>query len=723
MPASETQDPPFPPQGPGFWGWVAILAGIVPFMVLWGQFWPLWVMALVFVLWGRRQVTVPYSFLLVLTLLSALPGLWHYLRERDSIGAFGLFLVLSSCVTLAGARRRQEHRVPFLLSFILLMASGHRTLEIFYLLPVFLFFLGYTLARVGETAEDGATLPRYRVAALLMAVTMLLSVPIFLFMPRTRMSVMALATRASLSGFGGSIRFGQMGEMQLSDRVVMRVETRSVAPLRGVTLDAYDRSGWRNTYKGARQLSGPNEALLEVQREAVAPGGLVDPSPERADLEGRPPVESERGVYTQDVILESFEQPVLFSSGRCLAIWAPGQSLAATTPGDVTRGSREARNEKLIYRVYSQPVPQPGPELEAVDEVKMRGGFERRYLQLPDNLPQRVRDRAREVLAGHDRLLDRCQAMVDYLQSNFTYSLSRSVDRGRDPVEDLLFGDPRGHCEYFASAMAVMLRCEGIHTRVVIGFSPGDYNPYSQMFTVRDRDAHAWVEVYFGNDLGWIPFDPTPADPSEAGGAGGSSDLFLFFSAGLDQVDAWWQNEVVNYYFNQGGPAVESWLYRLDDFLVQDVGLRWLRYPPDHPWQEAGKILGGLVALALLAWGLWREGGPRGLIRSLLEWIRNLLARLVPAVLREEGPGRRGGPGEAASLYRRWVEERTAADLPRPPSATPREYLERVEAEQPGEAERGRVLTEAYELEEFAGRAPAELLEEARRLLGEPGDR
>src|SRR5213079_3163916 len=81
---------------------------------------------------------------------------------------------------------------------------------------------------------------------------------------------------------------------------------------------------------------------------------------------------------------------------------------------------------------------------------------------------------------------------------------------GRDPLADFLFNVKVGHCEYFATAMAVMLRTRGIGSRVVNGFLPGEYNQAAGAFTVRQSDAHSWVEVYFPQADSWITFDPTP---------------------------------------------------------------------------------------------------------------------------------------------------------------------------------------------------------------------
>ncbi|PYV16326.1 MAG: hypothetical protein DMG21_12045, partial [Acidobacteria bacterium] len=101
-----------------------------------------------------------------------------------------------------------------------------------------------------------------------------------------------------------------------------------------------------------------------------------------------------------------------------------------------------------------------------------------------------------------------------------------------------------GYCEYFAAAMAVMLRTVGIPTRIVNGFQTGVYNALGHDYVVRARDAHSWVEVYF-NGFGWIPFDPTPPDPNETGAAWGALDDYL------DAASLFWSEWIINYDFSR----------------------------------------------------------------------------------------------------------------------------------------------------------------------------
>jgi hypothetical protein len=104
-----------------------------------------------------------------------------------------------------------------------------------------------------------------------------------------------------------------------------------------------------------------------------------------------------------------------------------------------------------------------------------------------------------------------------------------------------LFDIRKGHCEYFASSMAVMLRSIGIPARLVNGFRAGEYNSLGNNWIVRQYHAHSWVEAYFP-PYGWIEFDPTPPDPSSS-----KNKLVQFLSNFTDAIDLWWWEGVVNY--------------------------------------------------------------------------------------------------------------------------------------------------------------------------------
>jgi hypothetical protein len=136
-----------------------------------------------------------------------------------------------------------------------------------------------------------------------------------------------------------------------------------------------------------------------------------------------------------------------------------------------------------------------------------------RYLQLPERLDPRISRLAREwlVSAGARNRYDAARVIEQHLQRDFGYSLEMKAS-GADPLADFLFNVREGHCEYFSTAMAVMLRTQGVAARVVNGFQRGEYNDAADVYTVTQKDAHSWVEVYFPETDSWVTFDPTPPD-------------------------------------------------------------------------------------------------------------------------------------------------------------------------------------------------------------------
>ena len=133
-----------------------------------------------------------------------------------------------------------------------------------------------------------------------------------------------------------------------------------------------------------------------------------------------------------------------------------------------------------------------------------------RYLQLPPNLPHRVRDLAIKITAGMDTPYEKAKVLEDYLKNNYQYNLRINPPAfNADGVDHFLFTLGEGYSEYFGSTMAVMLRAVGVPARLAVGYTTGDQVEDQQIFVVTDSHNHAWLEVYFPQ-YGWIPFEPTP---------------------------------------------------------------------------------------------------------------------------------------------------------------------------------------------------------------------
>ncbi|WP_179016012.1 transglutaminase family protein [Paenibacillus sp. 79R4] len=176
--------------------------------------------------------------------------------------------------------------------------------------------------------------------------------------------------------------------------------------------------------------------------------------------------------------------------------------------------SKLERNEKLYgYKVRVQP------QQYTLDQLKQAGGIAdpgeeatiQQSLQLPQQLPLRVRSLGTELVGQGSNRYESVTAVMNYLQNNYTYNLNTSLPpSGHDFVDDFLFESQSGYCDHFSTAMTVLLRSGGVPARWVKGFAPGELiATTSNQYDVAYSDAHSWVEVYFPG-LGWVPFDPTP---------------------------------------------------------------------------------------------------------------------------------------------------------------------------------------------------------------------
>lgn len=181
-------------------------------------------------------------------------------------------------------------------------------------------------------------------------------------------------------------------------------------------------------------------------------------------------------------------------------VHAPGPIAAGQTYNAVSMVS-EATDEQLRQAPY-------GPT-EYPQWVRDR------YLSLPVTLDPAVRRLAQDLVreAGATNPFDVSRVFEKYLRENFEYSTTiGQPPQGRDRVAWFLFENKRGYCEYYASAMIVMLRSLDIPSRFAAGYAPGNYDAATQQFVVRESAAHAWPEVYFPG-YGWIQFEPTPSQP------------------------------------------------------------------------------------------------------------------------------------------------------------------------------------------------------------------
>ena len=234
------------------------------------------------------------------------------------------------------------------------------------------------------------------------------------------------------------------------------------------------------------------------------------------------------------------------------------------------------------------------------------------YLQLPADLPQRVRDLAIQVTESADNPMDKALAVQDYLRSD-AFEYTQDIDRpprNADGVDHFLFDTKAGYSDYYASAMAVMMRAVGVPARLAAGYAAGEEVEGTDFRAVKDSDSHGWTQVYFPGH-GWIDFEPTPAWPLQARGAPEIEEV----------AEALPDDEPIE---GAGNPIEEDPCLGVVDedeaFMAENedcLGEIDRDVQPREPslistgleiglWLAA--VIAGIGALALAGWGVWAYG-------------------------------------------------------------------------------------------------------------------
>ena len=269
---------------------------------------------------------------------------------------------------------------------------------------------------------------------------------------------------------------------RLGDSVVMYVRTGAPAYWRGQVFDTWNRDAGQWTASRSDFTTFP-------------------PYADQHRLP--PPVGPQLGTFAQVFRVLRTLPDVIYAAQPVEAIYYPAQEVRRDAYG-TWRAPGPIRAGQTYSIVSSLPdySPQSLMAAEGLDMSENRD---------PAGLSAAARRLARQAVAGAGPTrYEQVMALTNFLQKNYQYSLQLGhVPGGRDPVDWFLFDAKVGYCEQFATAETLMLRSLGIPARLATGYSTGDYDPVLNQAVVRERDAHAWVEVYFPS-RGWVPVDPSP---------------------------------------------------------------------------------------------------------------------------------------------------------------------------------------------------------------------
>lgn len=499
-----------------------------------------------FLLIRRSSVLIPERWTNYLTLgYLFFFALDYFLLSRAFLGAIVHMVLFAAIVKIFSVHRDRDFVYLAILSFGMVLTASVLTVDslffaifcVFVLLAV-MTFVSMEMRRTWIAAQPNVPSETRKIrdlgrvpgalagACVLLVVTIVIgTVALFFLVPRkaTGGYLSAFAARNGIStGFSEEVRLGEIGEIQQSNDVVMHVKfaagSRVPAELRwrGIALTNFDGRRWttdRNEEMMVPSTSGVLPSLSRLPRIAV--GG------------------TERVAY--DVSLEPFGSRVFFVIPQALAINGRYRMIAVDLNNDTIFNADTSRGI-TDYSVISEVLaPMSGgrstEEGPIVDE---------RYLKLPNYVDARIPALAKRITEKESTNFRKASAIESYLSTHYGYTLQLPLVPPKDPVANFLFERKMGHCEYFASSMAVMLRTIGIPSRIVNGFRGGVYNDITGSYIVRARDAHSWVEAYFP-EYGWYTFDPTPGGAQPA--AGGFNRAFLY----VDAMREFWHDWVVNY--------------------------------------------------------------------------------------------------------------------------------------------------------------------------------
>ena len=319
-------------------------------------------------------------------------------------------------------------------------------------------------------------------------------------------------------GFSRSLDLGARGRPD--DTPIMRVRAGRPDFWRAQTFDVWDGRRWR---------------MSDERPQVVAGGGRIElpPPPEDRFVQylGRP--------FVQTFYLQRPQPNLIFAAYKADQLYLPTPAVFALSDGSVRTGFE--LDAGTVYTVVSRRPSVTEAVLRAPGFAPtLPAGFPARYTQLPE-VPERVRALAAEVTAGAPTVYDKVRALERWMGANTSYTLDiPPLPRGADAVEQYLFVDRKGFCEQIATALVVMLRSLGIPARVAVGYTPGERDPFTGLYQVRARDAHAWAEVYFPR-VGWQGFDPTAEVPlsGDAAAPATAPGLFSFLGKRLPALPDW----------------------------------------------------------------------------------------------------------------------------------------------------------------------------------------
>ncbi len=462
----------------------------------------------------RRSFLIPERWTTVLTVAYA--GFYlldYFFISGGFLNATIHLVIFALVVRLFSARRERDYYFLTVIAFLMVLAAAVLTVGGMFLLTFSGFMIVAVVAVIlmemrhaaakstvhasesrDELAHRHMALSLASVSPVLVLFILLGAAGIFFLLPRISAGYLSAYAPAGelTTGFSDRVELGQIGRIQQSRSVVMHIQIdgdeRGGFDLkwRGGTFSYFDGRDWLNPEKNPPIIRSEN-GRFQLRGQA-------------GDLS-----QTAKSIHYR-VLMEPVGTNVFFLVPLAQVLEGSYKAISLGHSGGVS--NLDAEHPVARYEAASN-VWKPDPERLRATTEEYPFDVVQNYLQLPA-LEPRIAQLAEQITAASVNRYDKTAALEGYLRTKFGYTLQLPATPQPDPLATFLFERKQGHCEYFASAMAVMLRTLRIPARVATGFRAGEFNDVSSRYVVRASDAHAWVEVYFPG-YGWVDFDPTPA--------------------------------------------------------------------------------------------------------------------------------------------------------------------------------------------------------------------
>jgi transglutaminase-like putative cysteine protease len=497
-----------------------------------------------YLLFQGRSWLIPERWTGILTLAYGPFYLADYsLISNGFLNATVHLVLFVMVVRLFSAQRDRDFYFLSVIAFLMVLAAALLTVDSVFLLAFAIFMLmavacfilmemRHISAKAGILSQEQEAGLSYRSMATSLAVAspvlvlciLVGAAVIFFVLPRASAGYLgAYAPGGEIStGFSDTVALGRIGEIQQSGSVVMHIK------IDGDEQGGYDLK-WRGIALGS--FNGRVWSNNRAQR------------PVFPRFDGRFTLPSFNAIQTgsfrpisYEVLMEPVGMNIFFLAGKPQSLEGSYGHVSVDDAGAVYNDDPEHPVSR--YKASSDIGQAFVANLRTAGNTYPPDVLSN-YLDLP-TLDSRIPELAKQITTSATNSYDKAAAVENYLRTHYGYTLQLSRTVPHDPLANFLFERKQGHCEYFASSMAVMLRTLGIPSRVVNGFRTGEFNDVTSQYVIRASNAHSWVEAYFPQS-GWVAFDPTPSAsfPPRTGW----SRMSLY----VDAIASFWREWIVNY--------------------------------------------------------------------------------------------------------------------------------------------------------------------------------